>query len=415
MRRGTAALILLCALAGSWAAAARADMIPSGYAGPVLASGTSSDYLDISQLAFNPGDPDHLYATRFAFGQSSSVVTRYDYSPATGRISNPVTVATISGGSIGLAFLNNNLYVSSNNLTTNLGGITRLTPNGDGTYGSPVQFINNIPIGDHQVDQLQIHGNTLYVGIGTQTDQGINNTQGVKESVYNGTIGVISDLTKANITADGSDNLALSSVLTDTDPGKLHVYASGFRNPFGLLVTPAGQVVATDNGQDSPVTPDYLYKGLVQGDKGLFPTDNPGNSVQPLANLGLHTAATGPAVIPLGGDQGDFLVGLFHHDPDNPSFTLGNDVVMVDSTTGAVTPAITSLTSVTDIITDPSGRILIADYGPNFDNGGNPNSGGIYELNPVPEPSTLALLLLGLTVVGASRKLAARSRAAPRE
>ena len=232
----------------------------------------------------------------------------------------------------------------------------------------------------------------------------------MKESVYNGTVGVISDLTKANLSADGADNLPLAQVLTDTDPGKLHVFASGFRNPFGLLVTLGGQVVATDNGQDSPVTPDYLYKGLAQGDKGLFPTNNPGNPVQPLANLGLDTAATGPAVVPLGADQGDFLVGLFHHDLTNPSPTLGNEVVLVDPTTGAVTPSITGLTSVTDIITDPTGRILIADFGPNFDNGNAPNSGGIYELNPVPEPSTLALLLAGLPAVAASRRLMARPR-----
>jgi hypothetical protein len=317
-----------------------------------------------------------------------------------------VTVATIPGASIGLAFFNNDLYVSSNNLTTNLGGIIRLTPGAGGTYGNPVEFINNIPVGEHQVDQVQIRGNALYVGIGTQTDQGINNTQGIKESVYNGTVAVISDLTKANVTADGSGNLAPSDVLTDTDPGKLHVYASGFRNPFGLLVTAAGQVVATDNGQDSPVTPDYIYKGLVQGDKGLFPTNNPGNPAQPLANLGLDTAATGPVAIPLGGNKGDYLVGLFHHDIGNPSPALGNDVVMVDAATGAVTPAITSLTSVTDIITDPAGRILIADFGPNFDNGFNPTSGGIFELNLVPEPSSLALCGVGaLALAGyASRR-----------
>jgi hypothetical protein len=66
--------------------------------------------------------------------------------------------------------------------------------------------------------------------------------------------------------------------------------------------------------------------------------------------------------------------------------------------TGAVIPSLTSLTSVTDIITDPNGRILLADFGPNFDNGYNPQSGGIFELTSVPEPSTLALLLVAAPV-----------------
>jgi hypothetical protein len=60
-----------------------------------------------------------------------------------------------------------------------------------------------------------------------------------------------------------------------------------------------------------------------------------------------------------------------------------------------------SLTSVTSIITDPTGRILLADFGPNFDNGYDPSSGGIYELTTVPEPSSLALLLLAAPIAGA--------------
>ena len=145
---GAAATVAISALAS----VAGADMLPAGYSGPALTSGTTADYLDISQLAFNPADPDHLYAVRFNFGQTSSVITRYDYSAATGQISDPLTVATVPGAALGLAFSNNNLYVSQSNLTTDLGGITRLTPNGDGTYGSPVSFINNIPVGEHQVD-----------------------------------------------------------------------------------------------------------------------------------------------------------------------------------------------------------------------------------------------------------------------
>jgi glucose/arabinose dehydrogenase len=399
MKRTRIAVMLAVGLICRGGGPVLADFLPGGYSGPTPVGGRTSDYLNITQMAFNPDDPNHLYATRYNFGQTSGVVTRYDYSTATGQVSNPVTIAVVPGATLGLAFFQDNLYVSTTNTSTNLGGIIRYQPGPGGTYGNPVEFVNNIPTGEHQVDQLQIQGNSLYVGIGTKTDAGINNTQGIKESVYNGTIGRIADLTKAIYSADGANNLALANVLSDTDPGRLHVFASGFRNPYGLLVTGAGRVLATDNGQDSPAGPDYVYKGLLQGDKGLFPTNNPGNLVQPFVNLGpLHTAPTGLAIVPTGANVGDLLVGLFHSDPNNPHPPLGNEVVLIDHATGAVIPSLTSLTSVTDIITDPNGRVLLADFGPNFDNGYNPNSGGIFELTSVPEPSTLALLLFAAPV-----------------
>lgn len=399
-------ITLIAVFVVGWQAAnlASAGLVLPGYSGPNLASPNTSDYQAISQMAFDPGDPNHLYAARFSEGSTGGVITRYDYSTATGQVTDPITVATVAGAPLGLAFFNNDLYVSTTNNSTGTGGITRYQAGADGTFGNGVEFINNIPTGEHQVDQLQVQGNSLYVGIGTKTDAGVDNTQGVQESVYNGTISEITDLTKANYSADGADNLPLSSVLTDADPGKLHVYASGFRNPFGVLVTATGQVWDTDNGQDSPVTPDYLYKGLLQDDVGKFPTQNPGNPISPLGNLGLDTAGTGLALIPLGADQGSVLVGLFHHDLTNPSPALGNEVVLVDPVTGVVTPAFTGLTSVTDIITDSQGRILLSDYGDNFDNGYNPNSGGIYELAAVPEPSPWALLLTALPIVGVAAR-----------
>lgn len=388
-----------------------ADFLPGGYSDPTLVSGQTSDFLNISQLAFNPSDPNHLYAARFNFGWANGFITRYDFDPASGNVNHPVTIAAVPGASLGLAFHNNDLYVATADGNTGLGGIFRYQPTENGAYGNAVEFINNVPVGLHSLDHLQIWGNTLYVGIGTKTDTGINNTQGVQESVYNGTIGVIADVTKSDYSANGASNLPLANVLTDPDPGKLHVFASGFRNPFGVLVTAGGQVWVSDNGSDVPVTPDLLYKGLMPGDKGVFPTLNPGNLVSPFANLGLHTAATGLATVPLGANQGDMLVGLFHHDLDDPAPTLGNEVVLIDHLSGTVIPSLSSLTSVTDILSDPSGKILIADFGPNFDNGGNPNSGGIFLLAPeVPEPTSAMQLLLALAILGTMRLRSGRSR-----
>jgi hypothetical protein len=396
-------------------ATASAGFSPGGASTP---GGGPPDYLDVCQMAFNPTDASHLYAVRYVYGWANSLVTRYDYSTATGQVSNPVTVATVPGAALGLAFFNNNLYLSRTDLSVNMGGIMRLQPAADGTYVNPVEFVNNIPTGLHQVDHLAVLGNTLYVGIGTQTDQGINNTQGVQESVYNGTVGVISDLTKVNYSAAGASNLPLGSVLTDSDPGKLHVFASGFRNPFGVFVA-NGQVYVSDNGADGPVTPDYLYRNVLQGSKGLFPTLNPGNPVSPIANLGLHTAVTGGAVIPSGQLQGDILLGLFHHDTSNPNPVLGNELVLVNGTTGGIT-AVTPLpasSSVTDVLLDATGRVILADYGPNFDNGNDPTSGGIYTfslITPVPEPAALVLMVAGLPALGVAVRLA-RIRASRRD
>jgi MYXO-CTERM domain-containing protein len=68
-----------------------------------------------------------------------------------------------------------------------------------------------------------------------------------------------------------------------------------------------------------------------------------------------------------------------------------------------VTPSITSLASVTDIITDPTGKILLADFGPNDYNFTDPN-GGIYLLAPVavPEPASGTWFVVAVSILGAA-------------
>ena len=378
---------------------------PPGYTVTKVSTGLSTaDVENITQMAFKPGDPDHVYATRFGFGNfpaDGGVVTRYDYSAATGGLSNPVNVATGLDLTGGLAFLGNTLYVSTTQNVfqpNSTGGIYRLQDLGNGMYGNAVEFVNNIPLGDHQVDQLQISGNSLYMGIGTRTNTG----DPTQESVYNGTIGRIDDLTKANYSAAGADNLALSAVLTDTDPGKLHVYASGFRNPFGVRVDASGNVSATDNGADPPsLTPDLFYTNIHKGDQGIFPSGT--GTIQPLTRLGLDTSADGFAVLPSGPLQGQYLVALFN--TASSGTPVGNELVTVDPTTGAVTPFLTGIGNPLDIVTDPYGRLLVSDYGPSFYNGFDPSSGGVYLISPsaVPEPSSGVLLLISSATVAVSR------------
>ena len=113
------------------------------------------------------------------------------------------------------------------------GGLVRLSPTGGGLYGNAVEFVNNIPLFGHQIDQIQISGDSLYVGIGTRTNDGSD------ETVYNGTIARIDDLTKSNYSANGANNLALANVLTDTIPASSTSSPRASATPTASASTPA--------------------------------------------------------------------------------------------------------------------------------------------------------------------------------
>ena len=53
---------------------------PPGYELRAISSGLApEDVRSITQMAFRPGDPDHLYVTRFNESNLDGRVTRYDY------------------------------------------------------------------------------------------------------------------------------------------------------------------------------------------------------------------------------------------------------------------------------------------------------------------------------------------------
>ncbi len=389
-----ALIVLGCPLVGRGTPTA-----PPGYTLTDISAGLPrADVQYITQFAFKPGDPNHVYASRFHYsGLPSGRVTRYDYAPS-GELSNPVDVATGLGAALGVAFHGNEMFVATTDLATSTGGIIRLQEQGGGLYGNPVEFVNNIPTGLHQVDQLQIQGDSLYVGVGTRTNLATD------ETPYNGTVSWIADLSQADYSAAGANNLALASVISSTDPGKLRVFASGFRNPFGVRVDALGQVQVTDNGADVPDrTADLLYLGLQQGDQGIFPPPGTGATVSPLTTLGFSTAATGFDRLDFGPSQGKILVNLFTDEETGtvPPLT-GHEVIAVDPITGALSTFIPNFGSPLDMLHDPYGRILINDYGPTSYNLYDPDSGAVYLLAAVPEPGTLILLTVGIAVLGAS-------------
>jgi hypothetical protein len=201
------------------------------------------------------------------------------YHPTTGAITSPVNAVPNVAG-IGIAFHGNAMY-----LTLMDGTIHKLTDaNGNGVWGEKgelnVAIVTGLPQGDHNTNQLQIVGDTLYVGIGRRTINGhmgawtggtiddlggqgfffggIGRTWG--DSAYNGTIAWIQDLTQV-VNKRGSANAwttnppTLSRALiqhdegpfTTQDPSKLVVHSAGTRNPFGLCLDSNGTLWFTNN------------------------------------------------------------------------------------------------------------------------------------------------------------------------
>src|SRR5215831_9607439 len=98
------------------------DHLPPGYSIRLISTGVTANL--ISQMAFKPGDLTHVYAGR----DTQSRVTRYDFNPVTGLLTNAITVATNTDHKelIGIGFHGGYLYV-----TFDYGGTKTVAP-GDG-------------------------------------------------------------------------------------------------------------------------------------------------------------------------------------------------------------------------------------------------------------------------------------------
>ena len=293
--------------------------------------------------------------------------------------------------------------------------------NGDGAWGGTGDLnqtlIDNISVNEHhQVNQFQIMGDTLFVAIGTKTDEGGVLVPDPGETARNGTICFIEDLTQLSTTAanpaaftyvdlngdgavDDLDVRADTQAFTSTDPAKLRVFSTGQRNCYGLGISPTGEIwVAqnTDGGLQDEVSRAFFKsdRGFpkinnlvgdwrVDGDQdaslgsidpsqiaiaaGFF---NPDNLTQIHAELGTNTSANGMDFLTNTADptlEGDILITRWAP-AAGPSSNDG-DIIHVDLETGATTP-ITNVSGgipgVLDCKRDPFGNYLVADSDGNF-------------------------------------------------
>jgi hypothetical protein len=250
--------------------------------GGAYAADTSANQSLATQLTFGPGpDPDTTY---LYVASDTHPVRRFEVDSATAMLTNRVDVLPVTA--LGIAFhidsqgrselYLSNPYVSANAATARLSRLIRyvdIDSDGvfDGVGDASASIAYGIPAEGHSLNQIQIAGDTLYVGSGTRTQNGGEETlfsgDLFGDAAYSGAILVIDDLelvptsTNAagfavyladptlieyeavtNGTTAGAD-----APFTSTAENKLRVHSAGTRNPFGVAIDRHGSVWFTNN------------------------------------------------------------------------------------------------------------------------------------------------------------------------
>ena len=257
-------------------------------ADPVMTPGHTD--LQIARISGNAFSSFPSHVTQMAFGPDGRLycatdgqgVLRFDYNAATGALTGQTTVGNFTGTSLGVAFHGNemyvsNLYDSNAGTSVHLSRLYRMTGDGTGNWSNPIAIVEGIPRDDHGIDNIQIVGDGLYVGIGVRTRNGSFQTfsgDNYGESAYGGSICTIANLKllSSNIAGavakgQSAENIAgfflanptnaqyqteinsNASPLTSTAADKLVVHSNGTRNPFGMAVDGDGNIWFTTNQQ----------------------------------------------------------------------------------------------------------------------------------------------------------------------
>jgi hypothetical protein len=264
------------------AIASRAVQIDSNFSGRIsvrpIDNGIFGSGSSATQLAFGPG-PD---SNRVYLYMSSNVrgVRRAVYDSAAGLSGLTTVLPNISGN--GVAFRTNasgqnEMYLSEPYLANGL-RLSRLwkvvDSDGDGDFTDAgtqtAAIVRGIPRDDHGLNQIQIVGDSLYVGNGVRTRNGDFQTfsgDAFGESAYGGTILKIANLNNVETVNDSAgfypatpNATQYSNLVKGIDPvssfpftsvadNKLRAIAAGARNPFGLAVDKNGALFFTNNFQ----------------------------------------------------------------------------------------------------------------------------------------------------------------------
>lgn len=246
--------------------------VPSQADTPVSIAPAHTQYLQINLISgslFDSNNPSQITQMAFDSEQRLYAITldkgvfSFFYDINTGTLSDMKQAVNING--LGIGFHGNTMYLISDDK------LVRLTDdNGNGVWGEDgetrVNIVEGIPLGDHAVDHIQISGNTLYVGIGTRTVDGMYtqtqppNPDSLGESSYGGSIAWIQDLTQvpslpnaAQLRDENNNLLANKDFITNAAPytstaqNQLIVHSAGARNPFGIAFDGSGNLWMTNN------------------------------------------------------------------------------------------------------------------------------------------------------------------------
>ena len=175
--------------------------------------------------------------------------------------------------------------------------IVRLTDTGgNGVYGDEPADVNQIIVDNvwvnthHEINQLQVIGNSLYAAVGTRTSFGGTGNEFPGETAYSGSVNFIEDLTAipdtttTNVSGfnipdfdsdgdvDDFDAKVDSQPFGSTDVSKLRVFSTGMRNIYGIAFDDSGQLFVSMNEENAD-GPDKLYASNFRDDH-LFPKQN---------------------------------------------------------------------------------------------------------------------------------------------
>lgn len=381
--------VLLCVFA--FVGSARAVTVPAGFRADIAASGPDLSYL--TGLAFD-GDGT-LYVSEANVLTNSGRVLRLEDSDGDGDIDVFAEYASGFGLVTGITFRGEgfpiatrgcaapkgprgassaytdlerirvgelrgkrlDLYVS--HFTPGPGGSGTLSMvrdgDGDGVAEARTDVVAALPSDGDSGNQQPAIGNDgrVYFGQGARTNAGVPGPGIPPDGPLNGTI--------LSVNADGSD---------------LRIHARGMRNPFDLLWTPEGELLATENGPDpsgpGPVVgaPDELNS--IEPDRhygwpdhfGFPPIDS--GTIGPVAQFAPSTSTDGIARVPerspFCGFEGEIVAAQFGSFSD-PSIGRALALVrLVGRRSVLVETFATGFGRPLDVAFAPDGALWVADF-----------------------------------------------------